>query len=138
LSDAQLFFLKLAGITSVLLLLFFAGIWIVHRRHGRNQATKAAGLCVLLVATTTAALFAGELAVRLALHNVSTTGDNINYFTRRWYRKHPLKLNQLGFWEREVTARLPETIRIIVLGDSFTFGGATPASADDQHPRGKA
>lgn len=76
----------------------------------------------LLVVATTATFLVAEVAARVAYAGVTTTADNASYFARRWYRAHPIQRNSLGFREREIARKAPNTMRIVVLGDSFTFG----------------
>ena len=59
---------------------------------------------------------------RFLYSDVKATGENMSYFSRRWYAENVVR-NSLGFREREVSStRLPGVFRLAVIGDSFTFG----------------
>jgi hypothetical protein len=76
----------------------------------------------LLGAALVVAVAAGEAVTRVALGGITTTTDNRSYFAMKWKREQ-VRLNSLGFREREFTAaRQPGGYRIAVIGDSFAFG----------------
>ena len=76
----------------------------------------------LLVVTVGILVAFSEFTVRLVFQNITTTGDNTSYFARRW-KESSVRLNTLGLREREFQLNKPDdTYRIVVIGDSFTFG----------------
>lgn len=89
---------------------------------GQGRVRRALQLAVLLLTSVLVGLGIGELAVRYALRGIGGTSDNSSFFARRWKSQHPPDLNSLGFREREIQPKKPGTYRIIVLGDSFTYG----------------
>jgi hypothetical protein len=80
----------------------------------------------LLLVVMFLTLLVGEVAVRVAYSDITTTADNAGYFTVRWNAENPTHRNRMGFREREVTDRVEGVYRIAVLGDSFTFGQGIP------------
>jgi len=64
-------------------------------------------------------LLPAEWATRLALSDVTTTGNLGSWFSQRWMAEVPL--NRAGFRERELTPKAPSVYRIAVVGDSMTF-----------------
>jgi len=82
-----------------------------------------AGLSLLV------ALAAAEFATRVVFRDITTTGDNRGFFTRRWQRRDASTTNSAGFREREfAAAKAPGRLRIAVVGDSFTYGNGIPSS----------
>ena len=68
------------------------------------------------------ALLVGELAVRFAYRDVTTTSTAEGYFSRRWKQEH-LQRNEWGFRERDIRFHERDDLyRIAVVGDSVTFG----------------
>lgn len=64
-----------------------------------------------------------ELATRVLLADVGTTGDETSFLSRRWAERHPPARNRLGFRERAFAAvPAPGVVRIAAVGDSFTYG----------------
>jgi len=122
----MLFLLKLDG---VIVILGLGATWSFKRSvkaHGADAARKAALLVALLVISILAGLFIGEAAVRIATRNITTTGDGKSWYARRHARNHPTDLNAWGFREREIGLKPPGTYRIVVIGDSFTYGQGLP------------
>jgi len=80
-------------------------------------------VAILMASVSTGvSLLAAEFGLRWLNADITTTDDNASYFARRWYRENPTRVNSLGFREDEVPAKGPDTYRIAVIGDSFTFG----------------
>jgi hypothetical protein len=75
----------------------------------------AAAIAVSIVIATAAA----EGATRWMFRHVTTSADGGAYFSRQW---RDVTLNSHGFRERDFGPKPPETYRIAVIGDSFTFG----------------
>jgi hypothetical protein len=85
----------------------------------RRVALRA---CLLTVTTVLLAL-AGEVSTRIIFSTVTTSADNGGFFSRRWMRANPIRANSAGFRGRPFTdAKAPGTIRVAVIGDSFTYG----------------
>jgi len=75
----------------------------------------------ILVVTLGLLIPIGEMVVRAAFSDVTTTGGDLSWFERRWNAEH-VNLNRWGFRGREVSLRKPAgTYRILVIGDSFTY-----------------
>jgi lysophospholipase L1-like esterase len=76
----------------------------------------------LLLATVVfaAMLVAAEYALRFWFRHVTSSGDARDYFAQA----HPPQVakNSLGYRERELTPKDPHRYRIVVVGDSFTYG----------------
>jgi hypothetical protein len=69
-----------------------------------------------------------EMATRWLLRDVTTTGDNGGYFSRRWHRENRAPLNAAGFRGRPFAADKPAGVfRVAVVGDSFTYGNGIRA-----------
>jgi hypothetical protein len=87
----------------------------------RLSARALASLGLLLV-TVAVILTVTEFVVRYVYSDVTTTSDNRSYFARRW-RQTRVRLNRLGFRERELDPEKSTAVyRIAVIGDSFTYG----------------
>ena len=86
-----------------------------------SKGAQALASLLLLGVTVIVFSFVAELATRVALSDVTTTGDNASYFARRWTRD--VEHNEQGFREGPIP-RGPraEGVRIIALGDSLTYG----------------
>ncbi|MGI9304575.1 MAG: SGNH/GDSL hydrolase family protein [Gammaproteobacteria bacterium] len=120
LSEESLFLLKFAVFIAIPAAMCLG---LLIKIGGWQRAKKILANSMLLVASISLALLAGELAVRTTLGDIGTTGDGSSYFSQRWYRANPVRVNSLGFREREVSPRpAPDVYRIAVVGDSFTFG----------------
>jgi hypothetical protein len=80
----------------------------------------------LLLATLVVLSVIGEFAIRVVFRDITTTADNGSYFARRWKKSH-VRRNTLGLREREFEWNKPNGLyRIVVIGDSFTFGQGIP------------
>ena len=113
---------KLIGAVVILGVLLALGIKAVARLCGSDRARRSSIQLAVLVSSLVAAVILGELAIRLATKDVSTTGYGKTYYTSRWERAHPPRLNALGFREREISVKAEGSFRIVVVGDSFTYG----------------
>ncbi len=72
-----------------------------------------------------------EQAARYFYRDITTTGDNTSWFARHWYLRELgrdlVKLNSFRAREREPSRTpAPSTYRIVVIGDSYTFGQGIP------------
>ena len=57
--------------------------------------------------------------------DVTTTGDNLSYFSKHWLKT--VRYNRWGFRERDFDPiRPPRTYRIAVIGDSLAYGQGIP------------
>jgi lysophospholipase L1-like esterase len=90
----------------------------LHRRVVRSlRRTATTGTALAL------SLVAAEAATRWLYRDITTTADDRGFFTRRWMRQNPARDNSYGFREREFSpAKPPGRVRIVVVGDSFTYG----------------
>jgi hypothetical protein len=61
----------------------------------------------------------GEYTIRYAFKDITTTG-HYSYFSKKWSKT--IRLNSLGFREKEIEPKSGSTYRIAVIGDSYTFG----------------
>src|SRR4051794_10328027 len=75
----------------------------------------------VLATTTVLALVCGEYILRAAFRNARTSG-NARDFVGRTSSWSPGPSNQLGFRERDIPPKSAGTYRIVVVGDSFTWG----------------
>lgn len=90
-------------------------------RHG----VKAAAV---VVASLAISLVAAEYLARWVYRDITTTGDDRGYFSRRWASNGTVSFNSLGFREREFNEMKPAgTYRIAVVGDSFTYANGLDA-----------
>lgn len=84
-------------------------------RSLRRTAATGAALALSLVAA--------EAATRWLYRDITTTADDRGFFTRRWMRQNPARDNSYGFRERQFSSAKPlDRVRIVVVGDSFTYG----------------
>lgn len=77
---------------------------------------------IILATAVLVSLGALEVATRWLYADVGSTGDNTSYFAQRWKAQHDGGRNSLGFREGEITAKAEGVTRIVVIGDSFTYG----------------
>jgi hypothetical protein len=100
-------------------ILFF----ILGKIVSTNTRKKILTNLILLTITTTICFIVAELFVRHLFDDVTTTEDNSSYFAKRWLKLHPPSINKSGFREREYSLqKVADTYRIVVIGDSFTYG----------------
>lgn len=98
-------------------------LWLLIKIRGRQRAKKFLANLTLLAASIGLALLVAEVAVRTTLGDIGTTGDGYSYFSQRWYEANPIRVNSLGFREREINpVPAHDVYRIAVVGDSYTFG----------------
>ncbi len=84
---------------------------------------------ILLAVTCAFAALAVEAATRFVFRDVTTGSDNGGFFSLRWARGGHVQTNGDGFRERSFSMTKPAgTYRIVVLGDSFTFGNGLEAN----------
>ena len=75
----------------------------------------------VILTTCTMLLIAGEYGFRYYYKEVTTTGDNRSYFSRKW--KKTVRYNRFNFRERDFHVEKAQHIyRIAIIGDSLTFG----------------
>jgi lysophospholipase L1-like esterase len=74
----------------------------------------------LLVTALAVPLTAAEFLTRYIFRDVRSSADGRTYFARR--RGPPIRINHLGFREREIQAKNPARYRIAIVGDSLTWG----------------
>ncbi len=100
----------------------------------RTIARWTAVTAVILILTGVA-LIGSELALRFVFRDITTTADNGSYFAGRWYRQPAnARQNKWGFRERNFSVPKPAgTYRIVVIGDSLTFGQGVSEPARFTH-----
>jgi lysophospholipase L1-like esterase len=76
---------------------------------------------IVLATATVLALVSAEYVLRLQFRNARTSGNARDYIGRNssWSPGPP---NQLGFRERDIPPKSADRYRIVVVGDSFTWG----------------
>ncbi|MEO8677906.1 MAG: GDSL-type esterase/lipase family protein [Vicinamibacterales bacterium] len=112
------------GATAVVVLV---SDWIEPRRllHVAQHGAKGAAVTVVALAIS---LVAAEYLARWVYRDITTTGDDRGYFSRRWDSSGAAVFNAQGFRERTfVEAKPPATYRIAVVGDSFTYASGLDA-----------
>lgn len=86
-------------------------IWISQRFFGKNRTDAILTNLTVLGTTIVILLIIGEFAVRLAFIDITTTGDNTSYFSRRWNKnRSSVRLNTWGFREQEFELAKPDGI----------------------------
>jgi len=106
-----------------LFLLAVGGIMLA-RRAVREGAASALGLLfriVFMLLVTALALVGAEYAARLQYRHARTSRNAGDYIARQ-AASAPLRVNSLGFREREIPPKTPGRYRIAIVGDSFTWG----------------
>ena len=108
----------------------FVALAISIRLRLSDAAFRAWRTRIILLAVTCAlAALAVEAATRFVFRNVTTGSDNGGFFSLRWARGGHVQTNGDGFRERSFSVTKPAgTYRIVVLGDSFTFGNGLEAN----------
>jgi len=102
--------------------LSYLALWFLLSRllGAACGATALVNLSIALTATVLL-LIGSEFALRFAFRDVSSVGDNLSYFQKRWGTA--VRYNTWGFRERDFDPKKPVgTYRIAVIGDSLTFG----------------
>lgn len=104
-----------------------AADWLDAARVARVARNSIKGAVVALVSVAIS-LVAVEYLARWVYRDITTTGDDRAYFSRRWENSGTVVFNARGFREREfVEAKAPGMIRIAVVGDSFTYANGLDA-----------
>ena len=102
----------------------FLAIALHDRLDARSRAAWPQHLVAIGVAIVVATAGA-EAATRWIFRDITTSSDSGSFFSRRW--SNDIALNPHGFRERNFTLQKPpRTVRIAVVGDSFTFGNGLP------------
>jgi len=115
-----------AYLIAEVILIWSAGLGVIlficELAFGGKRADVLALNLLVLTLIVVVMVPASELVVRLALKNISTTADNGSYFARRWNKTH-VRQNSYGYREEEFDSqKAPGMFRIVVIGDSLTFG----------------
>ncbi len=88
---------------------------------GVRRADSAMANLMIAATTTLMILICAEFALRFAFRDVTTTGDNLSYFSSKWEKT--VHYNHWGFRERDFDPiKSSGTYRIAVIGDSLAFG----------------
>jgi len=97
-------------------------LWFLFTRLLGAARADAAFVNLSIALTATVVLLIGaEFSLRYAFRDVTTTGDNLSYFSTQW--NTPIRYNRWGFRERDFDAKKPgNTYRIAVVGDSLAYG----------------
>jgi hypothetical protein len=106
-----------------------AGIAIARRGESRGgRAAAVVGLRVALVISVTGvALVAAEYGARYYFRQAGSSGNAGDYLSSR--RGGPsFRTNALGFRDRDVPPKSDRLYRIVVVGDSFTYGNGLEES----------
>ena len=102
--------------------LFTILVWLARRIAGEARALEWVKNLALLFSTLVVMVFASEIGLRVLFSGITTTNDNSSYWARRWLEAHQ-NTNRLRFREREFSMQKAAGVnRIVVLGDSFTYG----------------
>ena len=104
-------------------LVAIAGIAITRGIDRRGAAAMRATLLRLTVAAvvTALALVGAEYAARYRYREARSSGNAGDYIARRGTGM-VIRSNNLGFRDRDVPPKTPDRFRIVVVGDSFTWG----------------
>jgi hypothetical protein len=115
------FFSVLAMVVYLLALHYMALWFLVSRRSGALRARIAVVNVSLLIVTVAVLSVGAEVFLRFMYRDVTTTADNLSYFSKQWLKT--VRYNRWGFRERELDpVRPPRTYRIAVIGDSLAYG----------------
>ena len=102
--------------------LFFA----FHDRMEEERRTAWRRHVIAILVAVVIATAGAEASTRWIFRDVTTSADSGSFFSRRWI--NDVSMNEYGFRERNFSiAKPPETFRVAVIGDSFTFGNGLPA-----------
>jgi GDSL-like Lipase/Acylhydrolase family/PA14 domain len=104
------------------------GRWEERRARGWNLfdwfSPRAMFRLLLPVVSLVVALLVAEGLARIAFRTVRSSGDARTFFAGR---NEPIHLNNLGFRDADVAAKGPR-YRIVIIGDSITWGAGLPES----------
>jgi GDSL-like Lipase/Acylhydrolase family len=101
--------------------------WIEPRQIALAARHGAKASAVVLLSLC-ASLVVAEFLARWVYRDITTTGDDRGYFSRRWATTAGVTFNGQGFREREFAEqKSPGTFRIAVVGDSFTYANGLDA-----------
>jgi len=73
-----------------------------------------------LVVATTLAVVAAEYVVRVQYRHARSSGNAGDFVAHK--EGPPIRVNSLGFREREIPPKTSDRYRIVIVGDSFTWG----------------
>jgi hypothetical protein len=94
-------------------------------RLDRRQRVSLRNNLIVLTVAIAVATAGAEAATRWVFRDVTTSADSGSFFSRRWI--NDVAFNQSGFRERDFPLeKPPNTYRVAVIGDSFTFGNGLP------------
>ena len=107
--------------------------WLVYKlvawRKGKKQAREKLISLLILSFTFIICIAIAEVGTRVMLDEITTTAYGNTYFSERWRERENIKFNSLGYREQEIDFEEKVNIsRIVVIGDSFTFGQGIPES----------
>jgi len=115
------FFSVLAMVVYLLALHYMALWFLVSRRFGVQRARVAVVNVSLSIVTVAVLSVGAEVFLRFMYRDVTTTADNLSYFSKQWLKT--VRYNHWGFREKEFDpVRPPRTYRIAVIGDSLAYG----------------
>jgi len=102
--------------------LHYLVFWLLFSRVLGTQRTESILVNTLLTMTVTLIIVIGaEFALRYIFRDVTTTSDNLSYFSSKWNKS--IHYNRWGFRERDFDPIKPTDVyRIAVIGDSLAFG----------------
>lgn len=104
----------------VICLLFIVLIWSLRRYYGDIVSDEWIKNIILSGVTFLILIFFGEYLIRYVFKDITTTSHN-SYFSEKWAKG--IRKNSMGFREREIEPKYRKrNYRIVVIGDSFTFG----------------
>ena len=103
-----------------------AAVTRLAERRGVARARCLVLRVALAVVMSGAALVASEYVLRYAFRTVRVSADGRDYISGLQAGPPVLQNNSLGFREREIPPKRADRFRIVVIGDSFTFGNGLP------------
>jgi hypothetical protein len=99
--------------------LHLLALWSLLRRRERAQAVIV-NVSILIITVSLLGIGAEYLA-RFMFRDITTTGDNLSYFSQQW--RKTVRLNSFGFRGHDFDLhKHPGTYRIAVIGDSLAYG----------------
>jgi len=123
LSDRSLFSFIWASFKILYVIgLSYLALWFLFTRLlGTARAGAALVNLSIMLSATILLLIGAEFSLRFAYRDVSTTADNLSYFSAKW--KKGVHYNNWRFRERDFDPKKPSgAYRIAVIGDSLTYG----------------